>query len=81
MSGAKLVLVKLPEFSGKDEENYQEFEKELRAAFRSNKVAKSEQVKTLRDCLKGHPLSMESIHLKDIEVALGMLSTVHSNLL
>ena len=79
MSEAKSVPVKLPEFSGKEEENYQEFEKELRAAFRSNKVVKSEQVKTLRDCLKGNPLSMVSIHLKDIKVALGMLSTVFGN--
>ena len=39
-------------------------------------VAKSEQVQTLRECLKGHPLSMVSANIKDIEVAFGMFPTV-----
>ena len=79
LSRSKSAPVKLPSYSGEAEENYQEFEKELRAAFRSNSVMKSEQVKVLKDCLKGSPRSMISEGLKDIDNALRMLSTVYGN--
>ena len=70
------VPVKMPTFSGNPEESHIEFEKELRSAFKSNGIQKSEQVKSLKDCLKNSPRSMVSESIKDIDIALGMLSAV-----
>ena len=71
---SKSADVKYPSFSGGIDEDFAKFKRELLAAFRSNKVQKSDQVKKLRENLKSQPLAMIADNMEDIDEALSILN-------
>ena len=50
-----------PSFSGKLEEDFEKFKKEMNAALKTNQVKRSDQVKVLRENISGEPKSMISL--------------------
>ena len=60
LSKSKSADLVLPTFSGKLEEDFSKFQREMLKGFKANKVKKEDQVKKLRENLKGHPLSLFS---------------------
>ena len=56
MCKEKTSSIKFPGFSGKSHEDFSKFKTEMNEAFKSHRVSKNEQVKKLRECLKGDAL-------------------------
>ena len=79
LSKEKSSNIKYPSFHGHDYEDYTRFEHEIKSAFESNKVAKKDRVKVLRDCLDGDALILVPRDLKSIEKAFANLSTRFSD--
>ena len=53
METAKTTQVSLPTFSGKDSEDFSKFKLDMEDAFKTNRISKKEQIKKLRECVKG----------------------------
>ena len=66
-----------PSFSGKLEEDFEKFKKEMNAALKTNQVKRSDQVKVLRENISGEPKSMISLNLDDIDKAWRILSEIY----
>ena len=63
-----------PKFSGKFSECFLKFKDKMLRAFKSNRVAKVDQVDKLRECLGGFALSLVPDSMKDIDAAFQALS-------
>ena len=71
--------VKYPQFGGGKEEDYIQFEKDLRAAFRTNRLAREDQITKLREILKGNPSTLIPNNMKNIDSALTILSEMYGD--
>ena len=76
---SKSAEVKYPSFAGGIDEDFAKFKREMLAAFKSNKVKKSDQVKKLRENLKSQPRSMIADNLEDIDEAFSILDTLYGD--
>ena len=59
---------------------YIKFEKELKDAFKSNRVRREDQLKKLRDCLKSQPKLIIPESTRNIDDAFAILSNVWGSL-
>ena len=79
LAKSKSADVPYPKFHGKDDEDYLKFVREFKEALKSNQVAKSDQVKTLRRHLDGLALAQVPEGLTDITKAFSNLSALYGN--
>ena len=79
LSKSKSADVVLPTFSGKPEEDFSKFEREMLKGFKANKIKKEDQVKKLRENLKGHPLSLVPDTLESIDKAWEYLRKIYGD--
>ena len=79
LSKSKSANLVLPTFSGKSEEDFSKFQREMLKGFKSNKVKREDQVKKLRENLKGHPLSLVPDTMESIDKAWESLSKVYGD--
>ena len=66
-----------PSFSGKLEEDFDKFKKDMNDALKTNQVKRSDQVKVIRENISGEPKSMISHDLDDIDKAWKILSEIY----
>ena len=71
--------VSYPVFEGRDDECYPDFKLEIEKAFTKNKVAKSDKVKKLRECLRGYAKKLVPESLKDIDIAYDSLNNAYGD--
>ena len=64
---SKPANIAYPVFSGKDDEDFVKFEKDLRDAFKRNRDQKADQAKKLKENLRGHAKSIIPAKNDDIE--------------
>ena len=64
-------------FSGKPEEDFHKFQKEMNEALKTNRVKRSDQIKILKEHISGQPKSMIPSSLNDIDLAWKILSDVY----
>ena len=69
-TGAK---VSYPNFEGRDDEDWNDFEEKLKKALNDNKVRTSDKCEKLRSCLRGHARKLVPDHQKDYEAAMSAL--------
>ena len=69
--------VAYPSFSGKLEEDFDKFKKDMNAALKTNQIKRSDQVKVIRENISGKPKSMISPNLDDIDKAWRILSEIY----
>ena len=70
---------KYPQFAGGKEEDYIQFEKDLLAAFKKNRLAREDQVAQLREVLKGNARTLIPNHMKNIDSALNLLREMYGD--
>ena len=77
---AKTDLVKLPTFSGKEDQDFIKFKDEILKGFVTNRVSKADQLAKLRTCLSGHALNLvPQSTVTQIETAWIVLNTAFGN--
>ena len=76
---SKTSTVRLPMFSGRDDEDYSLFEKEIKKVFVTNRIRRDDQVKKLRENLKGHPKRIIPKTLENIDEAFRILQEIYGN--
>lgn len=69
--------VPYPSFSGKSEEDFDKFRKEINVAIKTNQIKRSDQVRVIRDSLSGQPKTMISANLDDVDKAWKILSEIY----
>ena len=69
-TGAK---VSYPNFEGRDDEDWNDFEEKLTKALNDNKVRASDKCEKLRSCLRGHARKLVPDHQKDYVAAMSAL--------
>ena len=79
LSKSKSADLVLPTFSGKLEEDFSKFQREMLKGFKANKVKKEDQVKKLRENLKGHPLSLVPDTMENVDRAWESLNKVYGD--
>ena len=79
LSKSKSADLVLPTFSGKLEEDFSKFQREMLKGFKANKVKKEDQVKKLRENLKGHPLSLVPDTVDNVDRAWESLNKVYGD--
>ena len=79
LSKSKSADVVLPTFSGKAEEDFSKFQREMVDGFRSNRVKREDQVKKLREKLSGHPLSLVPDTMRNIDSAWENLTKIYGD--
>ena len=77
LSQSQAAAVKYTTFGGTDKEDYLKWEKEMKSAFIQNRVRLEDQMKILRENLKGHPLKLIPSSVTDIETAYVTLSGIY----
>ena len=70
---------KYPQFAGGKEEDFIQFEKDLLAAFKKNRLAREDQVAQLREVLKGNARTLIPNHMKNIDSALNLLREMYGD--
>lgn len=73
----KSAEVKLPTFSGANEEDYWKFEKELKEGFRTNRVSRDAQSKKLKEVLKGQAKTLIPTTEDNIDRCLKILKDMY----
>ena len=79
LSKSNTSSVKLPVFSGGDEEDFIKFRREMEKGFRSNRVKKEDQVKKLRENLRGQPKSLVPEGMDNIDNAWEILQNLYGD--
>ena len=79
LNTASNSTVSYTNFSGGDDEDFYLFEKKLTEAFKTNRVKRDDQVKKLRECLKGQPKNLIPENMEDIDEALNILKEIYAN--
>ena len=79
LSKSKSANVVLPTFSGKPEEDFSKFQREMLKGFKANRIKREDQVKKLRENLKGHPLSLVPDTMDNIDNAWENLSDIYGD--
>ena len=74
LSTVDSAKVPYPSFSGDVHEDFLQFEREVKDCMKTNKVLRDDQVKTLRKCLSGVPLSLVPEGQTDISKAFSDLN-------
>ena len=74
-SRSKGAEVKLPTFDGNRFDDFMKFQKEMKKGFKSNKIRKEDQVKKLRECLRGDPKELIPVGMESVEDAWLILKT------
>ena len=77
MSRSKTAEVKLPTFGGQTDEDYLKFETEVKEAMRTNKVIRKDQIKKLREVLKGQAKTIIPDSIQDVDQAFSILSHMY----
>ena len=73
---SKTASVKLPCFAGLDEEDYSQFEKDIKKAFVAYRVRKDDQIKKLREVVKGNARKVIPSTMKNIDEAFKILKNI-----
>ena len=68
-----------PTFAGKDEEDFFKFEKELKDAFRQNRVQRGDQAKKLKENLQGQAKRMIPSNNDNIDDCLSILKSMYAD--
>ena len=69
LAKSKTTTVKLPVFSGAQDEDFSKFKKEVEKGMKINRVKKYDQVSKLRDCLRLDAKGLIPSTMDDIEEA------------
>ena len=78
-SKGKTAAVKLPTFSGGADEDFSKFKRDVIKGFKTNKVRRDDQTRTLRECLVGHPKHLIPIAMINIEDAWNVLISIYGD--
>ena len=71
--------VKLPSFSGAQEEDFATFMEDVKKAFVANKVRKDDQSSKLKECLKSHARKLIPDSMKEIDTCWDTLKAVYGD--
>ena len=79
LNRTKTSTVRLPAFSGQDDEDFSIFERDIKKGFVTNRIKKDDQVKKLRECLKGHAKRIIPRTMDDIDEAFKILRELYGD--
>ena len=79
LNKSKAADVKLPHFSGNKEEDFSKFKKEFEKGLKTNRVRKEDQIKKLREFLKGDAKTIIPDSMEDIDTAWDILKSMYGD--
>ena len=79
LSKSNSAAVKFPHFSGNREEDFSKFRKEFEKVFETNRVRKEDQVKKLREFLRGDAKAIIPESMEDIATAWNILKNMYGD--
>ena len=79
LNKSKAADVKLPHFSGNKEEDFSKFKKEFEKGLKTNRVRKEDQIKKLREFLKGDAKTIIPDSMEDSDIAWDILKNIYGD--